>query len=344
MTATSAGVTTAPARKRRPLMLLPALAVTAVGLAGATLGHRLVPQVGLLTWAVALGVLAANLNLIPRGSRSGLAHLTRKLLRVGVILLGFSISLHAVAALGPRVLALVAGVLGATLAFTYWLGSRMRLGGPRSLLIATGVAICGASAIAAMEETAGGDEEDATAAIAMITLWGTASMIALPLLQRGLVLSGTQFGVWAGASVHEVGQVVATASPVGTAALTVAVVVKLTRVLLLAPVVATVSTVRRWTSPRPDQGQRRPPLVPLFVLGFLACAGLRSSGVVPAPVIGWIGTLQATSLGAALFGMGVSVHLASLVKRSAKLLAVAAIATLFISATALAADLLLVHA
>jgi uncharacterized membrane protein YadS len=100
----------------------------------------------------------------------------------------------------------------------------------------------------------------------MVTLWGTVVMIALPLLHDPLGLSDLQFGVWAGPSVQEVGQVVAAASPAGAAVPAIAVVVKLTRVLRLAPVIATVNAGRRLRSTGSADSVRRPPLVPLFVL------------------------------------------------------------------------------
>jgi uncharacterized integral membrane protein (TIGR00698 family) len=325
-----AGAAAPPRRQRRSTLVL-GLAAIAAGLAVATLGHDLVPSVGVLTWAVALGVVTANVGLLPASSRTMLAPLTRKLLRVGVALLGFSISLASIAALGLPVIGIVVVTLVATLVGTFLLGTRMRLGRARSLLIATGVAICGASAIAAMEETAGAGEEDVTASIAMITLCGTVAMFTFPLLRKPLGLSPTQFGVWSGASVHEVGQVVAAASGAGAAVLATAVVVKLTRVLLLAPIVATANLVRR-----PSTHTVRPPQVPIFVLGFIACALVRTAGIIPAPALSWISTIQATALGAALFGMGASVHLRSLVRSSGPLLVVAVLATVFVAGISLA--------
>jgi uncharacterized integral membrane protein (TIGR00698 family) len=302
----------------------------AVGLGCAAVGHGLVPQVGVLTWAVALGVAAANLKLIPASRKAALGFLTKKLLRVGVALLGFSVSFAAIASLGASVIAIVVVSLVATLIFTFWLGTRWRLDKSRSLLLGTGIAICGASAIAAMEDAAGADDEDVTAAIAMITLCGTAALALLPLAHHAFGLSDLQFAVWAGASVHEVGQVVAAASPAGAAVVATAVVVKLTRVLLLAPVVATVSAMRR-------SERRRLTLIPLFVLGFLGCAVLRSVGVVPTVALTWVGHLQVATLGAALFGMGASVHLASLFRRGGTLVAVAVTGTLFLTGLTLAA-------
>lgn len=329
-----------PSRPRDPggSAGLATLLALGLGLAGAFLGHAVVPGVGVLTWAVGLGVVSANVGLLPASSTACLGWTTRRLLRVGVVLLGFSISLGSVVALGMPVVALTVGTLVSTLAFTIWLAGRMGVGRSRSLVLGAGFAICGASAIAAMERTADADDEDVTAAIAMVTLWGTVAMIALPALQAPLGLSDRDFGIWAGASVQEVGQVVAAASPAGAAALAVAVVVKLTRVLLLAPVVAAVSVGRRL---RPDattpvDGVRRPPLVPLFVIGFVLCAVLRTLGLVPDALLGPIGQVQVAALGAALFGMGASVRVGSLLRGSGPLVLTSALATVFVLGVALA--------
>ncbi|MGY1592450.1 YeiH family protein [Geodermatophilus sp. SYSU D00708] len=319
----------------------PGLLAAAGGLGAALLAHHLVPAVGVLTWAVALGMVAGNTRLLPAAARPALSHLTRRLLRTGIVLLGFGVSFGAIVALGPGTIALVAGTLVATLVVTTWLGHRARLGRARSLLIGTGFAICGASAIAAMEETAGADEEDVAVGIAMVTLFGTVAMVLLPLLQRPLGLSDVQFGIWAGASIQEVGQVVAAAGAGGAAVVGVAVVVKLTRVLLLAPVVAAVSVRRRMADPERRPAGKRPPLVPLFVLGFLACVALRSTGVVPAGVLAVVEHVQVATLGAALFGMGVGVRLSSLFRGSGRVLLVAAVSTLFVAGVSLAGVVLL---
>ena len=316
------------------------VAVLALGLGGAFLGHRLVPAVGVLTWSIGLGVVAANIGVLPRAGVTPLARVTKKLLSVGIVLLGFAVSFGSIAALGLPLIAVVAVSLVATLVVTTWIGRRLGLSRAKSLLIGTGTAICGASAIAAMEETAGADEEDVTVAIAMVTLFGTIALVLLPLLQGPLGLNGLQFGAWAGASVHEVGQVVAAASPAGAAVLATAVVVKLTRVVMLAPVVAAVSVVQRMTSSGRSSEAGRAPIVPLFVLGFLACVALRSTGLIPEDALGWITHVQVAALGAALFGMGCSVKIAKLAKGSGSVLLASTIGTLFIGGITLAGILL----
>ncbi|MGN6574924.1 MAG: YeiH family protein [Nocardioides sp.] len=317
--------------------LAPGAGVSLAGVGGALLGHHFVPSLGVLTWAVLLGAVAANSGVLPASTRPGLKFATKRLLRVGVVLLGFSLSLLAIGALGAPMIALVVVTLFTTLIATTWLGTKLRLGPARSLLIGTGFAICGASAIAAMEENAEADDDDVAVAIAMVTLCGTAAMVILPLLQEPLGLSAEQYGAWAGASVHEVGQVVAAASPAGAAAVAVAVVVKLTRVLLLAPVVAGVS-VRRRLRARADGADistSRPPIVPGFVLGFLGCVVIRSAGLVPDALLPVIEVLQTATLAAALFGMGTGVHLRSLARSSGRALALSILSTLLIAGVAL---------
>jgi uncharacterized integral membrane protein (TIGR00698 family) len=316
----------------------PGLVAAALGLGGAILAHQFVPAIGVLTWAVALGMVAGNTGLLPPVAKQALAAVTKRQLRIGIVLLGFAVSFGSIMALGVGTVALVAGTLVTTLVVTTWLGNRMKLGAARSLLIGTGFAICGASAIAAMEDTAGADEEDVAVGIAMVTLFGTVSMVLLPLLAGPLGLTDMQFGIWAGASIHEVGQVVAAAGAGGAAVVAIAVVVKLTRVLLLAPVVATVS-VRRRMAGRETAG-KRPPIVPLFVLGFLACVALRTTGVIPTGALGAISQVQVAALGAALFGMGAAVQIRSLFRGSGRVLLVSTLSTLLVTGVALAGVLL----
>jgi uncharacterized membrane protein YadS len=126
----------------------------------------------------------------------------------------------------------------------------------------------------------------------------------------------------------------------------VAVVVKLTRVLLLAPVVAGVSVLRRRrlrAEGRPGSADTGlPPLVPVFVLGFLACVALRSTGVVPATVLAVVEQAQTLTLGAALFGMGTGVHVPSLVRSSGRALLLAVVSTLVVAGVSLVGVHLLV--
>ncbi|MGW5848048.1 YeiH family protein [Streptomyces sp. NPDC055254] len=297
----------------------PGLGFAVAGALTAWCVHRLVPAIPLLTAAVVLGIAAAHLpGLRPfiRGvARPGLSLAGRRLMRMGIVLLGLGLGLDQVLRLGWATVAMVAGVVAATFFGTLWLGRRLGLPGDQPLLIATGYSICGASAIGAVSEVSGSDEEDVAASVALVTLCGTLAIAVLPLLQGPLALSDVEFGRWVGASVHDVGQVVATAQTAGPGALGEAVLVKLMRVALLAPLVAAVAfSVRaRRRGVRTSSG-RRPAPVPLFVAGFLAAAALRATGVLPEVALDWAHTAQEALLAAALFGLGTAVHLPTLSK------------------------------
>ncbi|MGK5639555.1 YeiH family protein [Streptomyces sp. URMC 126] len=321
---------------------LPGLAMAVLGVALAWAAHRLVPAVPMLTAAVVLGIAAAHLPGVKarvRGAgRPGLTLAGKRLMRVGVVLLGLKLSVGDVLGVGWATVAMVLVVVTATFFGTLWLGRRLGLRGDQPLLIATGYSICGASAIGAVSEVSGSDEEDVATSVALVTLCGTLAIAVLPLLHHPLGLDDTQFGRWVGAGVHDVGQVVATAQTAGPAALGEAVLVKLMRVALLAPLVAAVavSVSRRRAHARAAaaveesagegagkgtaQG-KRPPLVPLFVVGFLAMVAVRSTGAVPGGVLDAAQHAQELLLAAALFGLGSAVHLPSLIRTGGRVAA-----------------------
>ncbi|MGN6722367.1 MAG: putative sulfate exporter family transporter, partial [Marmoricola sp.] len=224
------------AAMRRPAALPGVLLAVAGGAIGMAAGH-LDSIVSPLLVAMALGMLAANVVTLPSSLRPGLTWAGRTLLRAGVVLLGLQLSLRDVAALGPGVLAVVVAVVVTGVAGGRWLGMRLGLSQTQSLLIACGFSICGAAAVAAVEGSIDAEDEEVATAVALVVAFGTAMIGLLPALAGLLGLSHRVAGVWAGASIHEVAQVVAAGGVIGGGAVAAAVVVKLARVLLLAPVV-----------------------------------------------------------------------------------------------------------
>ncbi|MER5867197.1 putative sulfate exporter family transporter [Kitasatospora sp. NPDC002040] len=295
----------------------PGLALAAAGVALAWGVHRVLPAVPLLTAAVLLGLAAAQLPLlrplVAGPAKAGLALAARRLMRAGIVLLGLKLGLGDVLGLGWATVTMVLAVVAATFCGTLWLGRRLGLPGDQPLLIATGYSICGASAIGAVGQASGSDEEDIATSAALVTLCGTLAIAVLPLLQGPLGLDPADFGRWVGAGVHDVGQVVATAQTAGPVALREAVLVKLIRVALLAPLVAGVGVA---VARRPGRaaGTARPPLLPLFVLGFLAMVALNSTGAVPAAALALAGHAHELLLAAALFALGSAVRLSALAR------------------------------
>ncbi|MEO6825994.1 MAG: putative sulfate exporter family transporter [Microbacteriaceae bacterium] len=289
--------------------------------------HLLIPAVPLLTAAVGLGILVAQLPFATRaltgGLAPGLSFSAKKLMRAGIVLLGLKLSLIDIARLGWVSILTVIVVLVITFVVTLSLGRLLRLPGHQPLLIATGFSICGASAIGAMSGVVRAKDRETATPVALVTLCGTLAIAVLPLLWHPLGLDAVQFGHWVGASVHDVGQVVATAQVAGSAALAVAIVVKLTRVLMLAPMVAITSVVVRRREGVPAVGGTRPPILPLFVAGFIAAVLIRTFVPLPAPITDLADTAQTALLAMALFGLGTAVRLGELVTTGWRALVVA---------------------
>lgn len=306
---------------------LPGLTVVAAAVAIAWLIHSLAPVMPFLTASVMLGILSANLPGISTAVegvlKPGLVLSAKRFMRLGIVLLGLKLSLIDVAALGWKTLAIVVGIVLLTFVGTLVLGKALKLPGDQPLLLATGFSICGASAIGAMSGVTKTDHRDTVVPIALVTLCGTLAIAVLPALKGPLGLDTVQFGYWVGASVHDVGQVVATAQTAGAASLAVALVIKLTRVLMLAPMVTGAALVgrlrrRRTTKGTDDAGIKLPPLIPLFVAGFMAMIVLRTLGILPPVVLDVAGTVQDLLLAAALYGLGASVQVRSLLQTSGR--------------------------
>jgi uncharacterized integral membrane protein (TIGR00698 family) len=268
--------------------------------------------------AVALGIIAGNTITIP-AARPGMRFAATRLLRIGVVLIGLRVALDDLAAIGLPGLVIVVMVVTVTFFGTQWLGRLMGISPDLALLIGTGYSICGVSAVAAMNGVVRADEEEAAYAVGLVTLAGSLSIVALPLLGTVLGMAPSDFGTWVGGAVHDVAQTVATASTNGDEALTAAIVVKLTRVALLAPLVVGVAFARRRRNSVEDAS--RPPLLPLFVAGFLSMVVVRSTGLIPDSWLDPIRQVEGFLFTVSLVGVGFGVDLSRLRKLGGRPLA-----------------------
>ncbi|MGW6695459.1 YeiH family protein [Rhodococcus sp. NPDC054953] len=314
------------------------VAVCAFGAALAMGIGRLIPAVSPLLIAIVAGALLANLVALPARIRPGLDFSAKRLLRVGVALLGLQLMFSDVADLGWGVIAVVVVVVAAGIAGTMWVGALLGLSWTQRILIACGFSICGAAAVAATDGVVNAKEEELLTAVALVAVFGTVMIPAIPLLARMLGLTDRQSGMWAGASIHEVAQVVAAGGVIGGGALAVATVVKLARVLMLAPVMAYLGARQRRmvTGGRMARGEgTQPPLVPMFVVGFLACVTLRSTGLLPQQVLDIAGPVQTALLAAAMFALGLGVRLSLLRSMGPRPVVLAALSTVWVAVVAL---------
>ncbi|WP_431898763.1 YeiH family protein [Nonomuraea sp. bgisy101] len=341
----TAGPPAARARTSNVRGLLPGLGLTAAAVVVALTVNRLVPVVSPAIVAVVLGAALANTVGVGAAFAPGVRFAARTVLRVAIVVLGVQIAVPDVLALGWQPLAVIALATGVTFTLTPLIGRRLGLSQGTSLLVATGVSICGAAAVAGMHEATGGeggvsDDDDVAGALSVVVLYGTALIVLLPLMASWLGLTAHQLGVWAGASVHEVAQVAAIGAAGGAAVLAVAVTVKLARVVLLAPLVALTSLRLRGQGVGADR-KRTTPLVPLFVLGFLLMVAVRGTGLVPQPITDVAPQISGLLLAAALFGLGTGIDVRKLA-RGGRALLLGGIATTMIVVLSLGGVALLV--
>jgi uncharacterized integral membrane protein (TIGR00698 family) len=330
---------------------LPGMLVAAGAALLAFLLHLAVPAIPLLTISVALGMIVAQIPalrpLLDGPLKAGLALSARRLLRIGVVLLGLKLSLVDIAGLGLVTIVAIVLVVVLTFGVTLLLGRMLSLPGYQPLLIAAGFSICGASAVGAMSAVTRAKDSESATPIALVTLCGTLAIVLLPLARIPLGFDATEFGTWVGLSVHDVGQVVATAQIAGPVALAAAVVVKLTRVLTLAPMVAIVGAVERRRNSAADAASgsagaeahpaKRPPVVPLFVLGFLAAVLARTFMPLPDGVLEVADVLQTALLATALFALGTGIRFRELARTGWKALIVGLGSWVFIAALSVVA-------
>lgn len=318
--------------------LVPGLVLAALGAAVGYGVHAVWPAVQPGTVAVALGALLINLGLVPSAAGAGLTFASKRLLRVAVVLLGFSLSIDQVLHLGGAALLVVVITVSAAFFGTIALARLLRTSSATGLLVATGFSICGASAIAAMEPVAKGKKDDTAVSVALVTICGTLAIVVLPLLRHPLGLTDvTAFGQWVGASVHDVGQTVATANTV-PGSLESAVIVKLTRVMLLAPLVLGVGLylARRRPVTGDDPAGTRPPLVPLFVALFIAAIVLNSVVDLPGGVLHVLEISHQVLLAAALFALGTGIHWRVMQRAGSRPLLLGALSWLLVAGVAYA--------
>jgi uncharacterized integral membrane protein (TIGR00698 family) len=223
---------------------------------------------------LALNFLSADARLTP-----GLGFASRSLLRWGIVLMGVRITFAQILALGPIALLAVLGIVAATMGATILIARKFGFSVAFGTLAGGAVAICGASAAMALATTLGekrASQAQLTLVLVGISALSAAAMILYPVIAHSLQLNNLRAGFLMGASIHDVAQALGAGYSYSDGAGDIAAIVKLTRVALLAPVLAVVAMFL----PRTGNG-RRGPGIPWFVLGFFLLAAVNSLGAIP---------------------------------------------------------------
>jgi uncharacterized integral membrane protein (TIGR00698 family) len=234
-----------------------------------------------LVLALLLGVAAGNSGLLGRQFDAGAAYAGKQVLEFAVVLLGAGVNASVLSTTGPSLAAIVVAGVVLALVAGFWIGRLLGLGSRLALLVATGNAICGNSAIAAMAPVIRAEKGEVAAAVALTAVVGVGLVLALPLLIPLLSLTDHQYGVLAGMAVYAVPQVLAAALPVSPLSVEIATTVKLGRVLLLGPVVMSVGLIVTLLGARGGSRPKLRAFLPWFVVGFALLAALRVADILP---------------------------------------------------------------
>jgi len=274
-----------------------------------------------LSLAIVLGMVVGN-TLYPRiAARSGpgVAFSKGQLLRLGVLLYGLRLTLQDLSQVGLSGLLIDAAVLCSTFSLAYLLGTRwLGLTRETSLLIGAGSSICGAAAVLAVEPVLRARSEQVTVAVSTVLVFGTLAILLYPVLhqlnQSWAWLPGGEhgFGIFVGATVHEVAQVVAVGRSLGPEAADAAVIAKMLRVMMLAPVLIALSAwmaTRRQAEQPEGRGKTRLAL-PWFAFGFAALVLFNSLQCLPQGLRAALISLDGFLLTMAMAALGLSTHLA----------------------------------
>ena len=305
-------------------------------------GVRQLPGVGVLSpmiLAILIGIVFHNTVSTPVRAKTGVQFSMRRLLRIAIVLLGMQLTFEQVGEVGLRGMAIIATTLIATFVFTRWLGARLGVERKLAELIAAGTSICGASAVIATNTVTRGSDEDVAYAVACVTVFGSLAMFGFPFLAGVLQLDAHAFGLWSGASIHEIAQVVAASFQRGQEAGEFGTIAKLSRVMLLAPVVLTLGWIARRAAARGGAGgdaQASVP-VPWFVLGFVALVAFNSLVTVPVALQHGIVLVTTVLLTMALAAMGLETDIRKLKAKGLRPFALGAAAWVFIAGFSLVA-------
>ena len=279
---------------------------------------------------IVLGMLYANSlrNNLPETWVPGIKFCSKQILRIGIILYGFRLTFQSVIAVGTEAVVIDLIVVVLTLLFGISAGKLLKMDKDISLLTATGSAICGAAAVLGAESVIRPQPYKTAVAVSTVVVFGTIAMFiypalynagAIPLDETGMgvytgstiypalynagaiPLDETGMGVYTGSTLHEVAHVVGAGNAMGENISDTAIIVKMIRVILLAPVLLVMSF---FTGGKPAAGEKRKVTIPWFAFGFIAVIGFNSLGLLPASAVEFINSLDTFLLTMAMTALG----------------------------------------
>jgi uncharacterized integral membrane protein (TIGR00698 family) len=267
--------------------------------------------------AILIGLFYGNTlsSQLPSGWAHGVRYCTKYILRLAIILLGFSFTFQAIAEQGMRGFIAASVIVTGTLFTGYFIGTRLLKMDPEmALMCSIGPAICGASAVLAAESVLRTSHAKTAVAVSTVVLFGTIAMFLYPFIYAYLPhdLSDASFGIYIGSSIHEVPQVIAAGNVINPFVAQTATIVKMTRVLMLVPVLLIIGFIwEKVRMPLPDDNRREyPSITPWWAFIFVGAVVLNSMISIPSSIISGIHTVDIFLLTMAMGAIGMETTIA----------------------------------
>ncbi|OUS75223.1 hypothetical protein B1748_19000 [Paenibacillus sp. MY03] len=290
---------------------------------------------GQLVIALLLGMGWRALFGIPRQAMTGIKFSSTRLLRYGIILLGMRLNLADIARTGPKVLTIAVIAITFTLFTVYGITRLFKVEKRLGILTACGTAICGAAAVVAISPQIKANDDGTAVGAATVAILGTIFTLSYTMLYPVLGLSNAQYGIFSGATLHEVAHVIAAASPGGNEAVDIAVMVKLTRVAMLVPVAIIIGAWTNKTQRNEDgkleKASWRSIPIPWFIFGFLAMSGVNTLGIIPGSIANQVVLAAYLLIAMAMAGLGLNVDIRTFRRLGVKPFAAGLIGSLLLS-------------
>lgn len=279
-----------------------------------------------LTIGIIIGILYNNTVKTQKVFKEGVSFSLKKLLKVGIVLLGFKLNFNSLLKLGPKVLFMVLIFVPTVLILSILLGKIFKVQDKLAALIGVGSCICGASAVVALAPTINAEDEDSVVAVSIVSFLGAVGVLVYSGVAITSSISHAQYGIWSGISLHGVAHAIAAAFARGDAAGEIGTFVKMARVVMLAPVSLALGFIYN-----KGNGQSKKAKFPMYVLYFIFTGIIGSTGIIPLQMLKILVQLSSIFILMAMIAMGLSVDFKSIKDKGMKALLVGSILFLITS-------------
>ncbi|MDD3476091.1 MAG: YeiH family protein [Sulfurimonas sp.] len=266
-----------------------------------------------LVIGIVIGIFYANTlhNSTPKAWASGVTFSGKKILRFAIVFYGFRITFQQIAEVGVEGFMVSLIMLSTTFVLGTWAGQRIfKMDRDTSMLTAAGASVCGAAAVLATEPVLKAEDHKTAVAVSMVVLFGTIAMFLYPALYNvGFFdMNAKEFGIYVGGTIHEVAQVVAVPASILGASEEMAnsaVIVKMTRVIMIAPMLIILGIYLSFSAKKNgDEAGGVKLVIPWFAVYFIGMAGFNSLQIVPLNIVDVINEIDTFLLTMAMTALG----------------------------------------